>query len=63
MKLLEEVREYLRTRHLAIRTERAYLRWIERFLRYERQLAAAEWRHPAEMGAASRWASVTGGMG
>ena len=49
MKLLEEVSRHMRARHLAIRTERAYLGWIERFLRHERELAG-EWRHPAGMG-------------
>ena len=49
MKLMDQVRNRLRTRHLAIRTERAYLNWIDRFLRFERE-RCGEWRHPAGMG-------------
>ncbi|HBE70435.1 MAG TPA: hypothetical protein DDW52_19975 [Planctomycetaceae bacterium] len=49
MKLLDSVREHMRARHLSIRTERAYLRWIERFLRFHRG-RCGEWRHPSLMG-------------
>ncbi|MEZ6060658.1 MAG: integron integrase [Planctomycetaceae bacterium] len=49
MKLLDQVREHMRATHMAIRTEKAYLSWIERFLRYERD-RAGRWRHPGEMG-------------
>ena len=49
MPLLDDVRSHLRTRHCSIRTEKAYVRWIERFLQYERKLAG-RWRHPNEMG-------------
>lgn len=46
---MEQVRQHMRTRHMAIRTERAYLRWIERFLRFEKS-RLGQWRHPSEMG-------------
>lgn len=49
MKLMDQVRGRLRARHLAIRTERAYVTWIERFLRYERDLSG-QWKHPDGMG-------------
>jgi integron integrase len=49
VKLIDQVREHMRTRHLAIRTEQAYVAWINRFLNFHRDLAG-EWRHPAEMG-------------
>ena len=49
MKLLEQVRRHMRTTHMAIRTEKAYVRWIEDFLRCEKQFAGG-WRHPSEMG-------------
>ena len=49
MKLLEEVRGHMRARHLAIRTEKAYLRWIERFLRFEKERRGG-WVHPSLMG-------------
>ena len=47
--LLEETRRLMRMRHMSIRTEESYLRWIEEFLRYERT-RTGEWRHPREMG-------------
>ncbi len=47
--LLEETRQLMRQRHLSIRTEQSYLRWIEEFLRFERARTGA-WRHPREMG-------------
>lgn len=42
--LLEQVREALRVQHYAIRTERAYLDWIKRFIHYHGN------RHPRELG-------------
>jgi len=33
MKLLEQVRQLLRTRHYSHRTEQCYLRWIEQYIR------------------------------
>ena len=42
--LLEVVRDRLRTRHYSLRTERAYLGWIRRFVRFHGR------RHPREMG-------------
>lgn len=47
--LLQQVRNLMRQRHLSIRTERAYLGWIEQYLRFHRDQAGA-WRHPGEMG-------------
>ncbi|MEP3479613.1 MAG: site-specific integrase [Fuerstiella sp.] len=47
--LLDDAREHIRTRHLALRTERAYLSRIERFLRHEKSLCG-EWKHPSTMG-------------
>ncbi|MCP4171150.1 MAG: integron integrase [Fuerstiella sp.] len=49
MKLLDQVRCHMRTAHLAIRTERAYVSWIKRFLHFEKCLCG-HWRHPDEMG-------------
>lgn len=51
MSLLDQVRDHMRTRHMAIRTERCYLRWIEKFLRFHRA-RAGQWCHPATMGSA-----------
>jgi len=49
MGILDDVRGLMRARHMAIRTERAYVGWIERFLRYERDRTGV-WRHPSKMG-------------
>src|SRR4051812_3232290 len=43
--LLEQVRGCLRLKHYSIRTERAYLDWIKRFILFHGK------RHPVEMGA------------
>jgi hypothetical protein len=42
--LLDLVRENLRLRHYSIRTERAYVGWIKRFILFHGK------RHPDEMG-------------
>jgi site-specific recombinase XerD len=44
VKLLGQVRAALRLRHYSRRTEEAYTRWIERYVRFHGT------RHPAEMG-------------
>src|SRR5438045_658574 len=49
-KLLDQVREVLRVKHYAIRTEEAYVDWITRFLKFHRAESGA-WKHPREMGA------------
>jgi len=43
--LFEVTKEKLRTRHLALRTERAYLHWIRRYVAFHKR------RHPRDMGA------------
>jgi integron integrase len=43
-KLLDQVREAIRTRHYSYRTEEAYVGWIRRFILFHGK------RHPAEMG-------------
>jgi len=43
---LAEVRRALRVRHYSIRTERAYLGWIKRFIRFH------DFRHPQDLGPA-----------
>ena len=43
--LLEEVRSRIRARHLSFRTEKTYLQWIRRFIRFHGR------RHPRAMGA------------
>ncbi len=43
---LQQVRDAIRLRHYSIRTERAYLGWIRRFILFHDR------RHPREMGAA-----------
>ena len=43
-KLLDRVREAIRTRHYSLRTEKAYVHWIKRFIFFHNK------RHPQEMG-------------
>ena len=45
-KLLEQVRQAIRTRHYSYMTEKAYLGWIKRFIFFYNK------RHPIEMGEA-----------
>lgn len=52
-RLLDEVRQCLRSRHYSLRTEAVYLGWIRRFI-----LANGK-RHPREMGAAEVEAFLT----
>jgi integron integrase len=42
--LLEETQARIRARHMSLRTEKTYLHWIRRFIRYHGR------RHPREMG-------------
>jgi hypothetical protein len=42
--LFEVAREKIRTRHLAFRTEQAYLQWMRRYVKFHSR------RHPREMG-------------
>ena len=44
-RLLEQLRAAIRLRHYSIRTEKAYVHWVVRYLRFHGL------RHPAEMGA------------
>ena len=44
-RLLEQVREAVRTRHYSLRTEEAYLRWAREYILF------FDKRHPAELGA------------
>lgn len=48
-RLSERVSEAMRLRHMSIRTEQAYLGWIDQFLRHHRD-KAGQWVHPLEMG-------------
>jgi len=43
-KLLDQVSEVIRLKHLSPRTEKVYIHWIKRFILYHNK------RHPAEMG-------------
>jgi integron integrase len=44
LKLLDQVRQAVRLRHYSPRTEKAYVRWVLRFVRHSGR------RHPAELG-------------
>ena len=52
-RLLEQVRSRLRVKHYSIRTERAYVDWIKRFIRFHGK------RHPKDMGAPELEAFLT----
>ena len=52
-RLLDRVREAIRTRHYSRRTEKAYVHWIRRFIFFHDK------RHPADMGAAEVTAFLT----
>jgi hypothetical protein len=43
-KLLDQVRERIRTKHYSLRTEKTYLQWIRRFILFHNK------RHPREVG-------------
>ncbi|MGH7456522.1 MAG: phage integrase N-terminal SAM-like domain-containing protein, partial [bacterium] len=43
-KLLDQVRDVLRTKHYSMRTEESYIDWIKRYILFHNK------RHPAEMG-------------
>jgi len=45
-RLLDQVRQAIRTRHYSYRTEKAYVHWIKRFVFFHNK------RHPAELGKA-----------
>ena len=45
-RLLDQMREVLRLKHLSLRTEEAYIGWVKRFILFH------EKRHPKDMGAA-----------
>src|SRR5260370_39628950 len=46
--LLDQVREKARVKHFSIRTERCYIYWTQRYLRFLK--GAGAWRHPAAAG-------------
>ena len=52
-RLLDRVREAIRSRHYSRRTEKAYVHWIRRFIFFHGK------RHPAEMGAVQVTAFLT----
>ena len=46
--IVDQIRNRCRVEHLSIRTEKAYVQWVERFLRFHRDKSGG-WRHPNEM--------------
>ena len=52
-KLLDQVREVMRFKHISIRTEQAYTLWIRQFILFHNK------RHPRGMGAAEISAFLT----
>jgi hypothetical protein len=65
LKVAEQCREVLRFKHDSLRTERSYLDWIERYVRFCQDPAfrlgegvEKKWRHPRECGEAEMGASI-----
>lgn len=52
-RLLDQMRDAIRTRHYSIRTEESYLQWVRRFILFSGK------RHPADMGAPELEAFLT----
>ena len=52
-KLLDRLRDHLRTRHYSVRTEATYIDWARRFILFHDK------RHPKDMGAAEVEAFLT----
>src|SRR2546427_4589378 len=59
-RLFDQVREVMRFHHYSLRTEKAYLQWIRRYVVFHRRPGPDPsqegngkrgWRHPREMGA------------
>ena len=48
-KLLDQVRGKIRLKHYALSTERSYVNWVERFLRFHKDRNNGIWQHPREM--------------
>src|SRR5215831_19214834 len=44
-RLLDQMREHIRLRHYSLRTERTYLDWVRRYIRFH------DLKHPRELGA------------
>ncbi|MCH7798070.1 MAG: integron integrase [Planctomycetes bacterium] len=57
MKLLDQVRQAIRLRHYSRRTEKTYLHWIERFIRFHAR--GGVWKHPQGLGASDVEAFLT----
>ena len=61
LRFLEQCRQVMRLKQLALRSEQAYLDWIKRFILFHRGRGTSDkaspmlpggWRHPRDMGAA-----------
>jgi integron integrase len=57
MPLLDQVRQAIRVRHYSYQTERTYVHWVERFVRFHK--GPGGWRHPKELGEAGVEAFLT----
>ena len=49
-KLLEQMRDKLRVLHYVWKTEKSYVAWVEKNLRYHKDRNCGVWRHPTELG-------------
>ncbi len=46
-RLLDQVRERIRYKHYSIRTERAYVEWVKRFVLFHGKRHPARWARPS----------------
>lgn len=51
-KLLDRMRNILRRRNYAWKTEQAYVDWVVRYLKFHRERNGGKWRRPESMGKA-----------
>ncbi|MFN0199829.1 MAG: integron integrase [Planctomycetaceae bacterium] len=51
-KLLDRMRQKLRVLQYAWKTEKSYVAWVEKFLRFHKDRHGGVWRHPTELGKA-----------
>jgi hypothetical protein len=54
-KLLEEVRDLIRTHHYSLSTEEAYLNWIRQYILFHNKQHPAEWEQPKSASSSHTW--------
>src|SRR5262245_25977632 len=57
MKLYDQIRHVMRLKHYSYRTEKCYIFWTDKFVRYCK--GSGDWRHPNTLGAGDVEAFLT----